>query len=81
MNKILKGSFITTFKIPSSWRKTNPFEMITHALLGVHKSNNAERGGAQRAPVPRTNLFINLQQDGSFAEMQSRKLLFVCTFT
>lgn len=49
INEIHEGSFITRFKIPSSWGKTNPFEIITHALLGVHKSNYAERrGGTER---------------------------------
>lgn len=38
-------SFITTFKIPSSRGKTNPFEITACALLGVHKSTRAERRG------------------------------------
>lgn len=39
------GSFITTFKIPSSRGKTNPFEITACALLGVHKSTRTERRG------------------------------------
>lgn len=49
INEIHTGSFITTFKIPSSPGKTNLFEITAHALLGVHKSKRAERrGGAER---------------------------------
>lgn len=49
INEIHKGSSITAFKIPSSWGKKTPFEIITHSLLGVHKSKHAERrGGTER---------------------------------
>lgn len=43
--KSTQGSFITTFKIPSSRGKTNPFEITAGGLLGVHKSKCAERRG------------------------------------
>lgn len=74
------GSFIITFKIPSSWEKTNPSQIITHALLGVHKSHYAEKRGCAGKDDERGHkLFINLQPYGSFAKMQFLKQPFACT--
>lgn len=69
INEIHTGSFITTFKIPSPWGKTNPFEIITHALLGVHKSTCAERkGGTERTSTTDTTCSLISNRMSAFQE-------------